>query len=176
MEDGIGQAETLGKFWVQGVRNDGIPLPETVYTSPLARCLETTKLVYSEVMAVHARTLQPIVKELLRERLTDHTCDKRSPRSWIAQNYPDYAFEQNFEETDPLWRADHTETNEKHVARKQRLLEDIFETNDDSFISLSTHSYAISAILEVIGAPNFRVSEGAMVPLFVKAVKLVQDT
>jgi len=76
-----------------------------------------------------------------------------------GQNDPDYILEQNFEERDPLWRADHTETNEKHVARKQRLLENIFETNDDFFICLSTHSYAISAILEVIGAPNFRVSE-----------------
>jgi len=175
VEDGIGQAETLSKFWVQGARNDGIPLPETLYTSPLARCLETTKLVYSEVMAVHGRTPQPIVKELLRE-LTDHTCDKRSPRSWIVQNYPDYVLDQNFEETDPLWRADHTEPNEKHVARKQRLLEDIFEANDASFISLTTHSYAISAILEAIGAPHFRVSAGAMVPLFVKAVKVVQGT
>jgi broad specificity phosphatase PhoE len=168
-EDGIRLAQHLGSLWVDWADAVGVPLPETFYTSPLARCLETTELVYAPVMARHGRTLRPVVKELLRERLTDHTCDKRSTRAWIAENYPAYALDQDFEMEDPLWRYDRYETDEEHVARKRRLLEDIFANDKSTFVSLTTHSYAISAILEVVGAPHFRVSEGAIIPLLVRA-------
>jgi broad specificity phosphatase PhoE len=167
--DGIRLARHLGAFWVDWADTVGVPLPETLYTSPLARCLETTKLVYTPVMAHHGRALRPVVKELLRERLTDYTCDKRSSRSWIAENYPEYVLDQDFEMDDPLWRHDRYETDQEHVARKRRLLEDIFANDTSTVVSLTTHSYAISAILELIGAPHFRVSEGAIIPLLVRA-------
>jgi hypothetical protein len=116
-----------------------------------------------------------MVKEYLRERLTIHTCDRRSSRSWIEQQYPRYIIENGFEENDTLWDAEVPETPEKHVARKQSLLEDIFDTDDSQFISLTTHSYAVSAILEAVGAPHFRVGEGVMVPLFIRAEKITLD-
>jgi broad specificity phosphatase PhoE len=172
VDEGIKQAETLAQFWIDGVQRDGLPVPDSVYTSPLARCLETTKLVYAPVMAKCGRSLNPTVKERLRELATDHTCDKRSPRSWIAQSYPEYIIEDGFPETDTLWRSDAYETSEEHVTRKKLLLDDIFSNDRSSFISLTTHSYAISAILTIIGAPTFRVSEAAMVPIFVKAEKM----
>lgn len=118
------------------------------------------------------KPLQPVVKELLRERLTNHTCDKRSTKSWIVENYPDYVLEPNFSEEDVLWRADAYESAEEHMARKQDLLEDIFANDDARVVSLTTHSYAISAILEVVGAQHFRVSEGAVVPLLIKAERV----
>ncbi len=153
-----------------------MPLPGTLYTSPLARCLETTKLVYAPIMAKHGRSFQPLVKELLRERLTDHTCDKRSTRQWITENYPAYVLDEDFEMEDTLWRADRSETNEEHVARKRQLLEDVFTNDKSTFVSLTTHSYAISAILEVVEAPHFRVSEGAMFPLLVKAEEVSRES
>jgi broad specificity phosphatase PhoE len=171
-EDGISQARHLGDLWLEWAGTADVPLPETLYTSPLARCLETTKLVYAPVMAEHGRSLQPIVKELLRERLTDHTCYKRSTRAWIADNYPTYVLDQDFATEDTLWRADRYETNDEHVARKRLLLEDIFADGKSTIVSLTTHSYAISAILEVVGAPHFRVSEGAICPLLVKAAEV----
>lgn len=172
VEKGIDQAKELGDFWTKTAQNDGTPLPETFYTSPLRRCMHTTRLAYTPVTEAYERKFQPIIKELLRERLTNHTCDRRSARSWIRENYPDYGIEENFEEKDTLWRADKSETEDEHVARKQRLLEDIFTNDDSEFISLSTHSYALSAILRCIGAPKFRVREGTMVALFVKATRI----
>lgn len=163
----------MAQFWIDGVEKSGIPLPGSLYTSPLARCLETTKLVYTPVLVAHQRQLQPIVEELLRECLTDHTCDRRSSRTWISENYPDYIIKDGFTENDVLWHADRTESLENHVARKRKLLEDIFAHDGSPFISLTTHSYAISAILEVINAPKFYVAEGAMVPLFIKAEKVM---
>lgn len=174
MDAGKNQAKSLAQFWIDGARKDGIPVPGSIYTSPLARCLETTKLVYTPIMAERGRSLQPCVKESLRELATDHTCDRRSPRTWIEQNYPEYVIENGFPDSDVLWRADATETSEEHATRKQKLLEDIFENDDSPFISLTTHSYALSAILSVLGVPQFRVGEGVMVPLFVKAEKMVQ--
>jgi broad specificity phosphatase PhoE len=171
--EGVMLAQDLGRKWIKWSKEEGIPPPETIYTSPLARCLETTKLIYSPVLSETKRPLAPVVKELLRERLTDHTCDKRSSRSWITSHYPKYVLEPGFEEEDDLWKADAFETADEHRDRKQRLLEDIFSKDTAPFISLTTHSYAISAILEVVGAPHFRVSEGSIVPLLVKAEKLV---
>jgi hypothetical protein len=74
-----------------------------------------------------------------------------------------------------LWRADRYEANDEHVARKRRLLQDIFANDKSTFLSFTTHSYAISAILEVAEAPHFRVSEGAIVPLLVKAEEVAGE-
>lgn len=40
---------------------------------------------------------------------------------------------------------------------------------------LLTHSYAISAILEAVGAPHFRVAEGAVFPLLVRGEVVLGD-
>ncbi|KAK4123935.1 hypothetical protein N657DRAFT_656248 [Parathielavia appendiculata] len=113
---------------------------DTLYTSPLARYLETTKLVYEPVMAKRGESLDQYSK-LLRERLTNHTCDKRSTRA-----------------------HDLYETNHEHVARKRRLLADIFANDKATFVSLTTHSCAISAVLG-----------RAVLPLLVKAEEAVGE-
>jgi broad specificity phosphatase PhoE len=149
-----------------------VPLPGTIYTSPLARSLETTRLAFADVMEDHGAHFQPVVKELLRERLTNHTCDRRSTLSWIKEHYPNYIVEPAFSEDDLLWSSTREEAAEEHLTRKQRLLEDIFENDSNTFVELTTHSYAVSAILEAVGMPRFRVSEGSSVVLLVKAEKI----
>jgi hypothetical protein len=131
-------------------------------------------MVYSEVMELHRRSFQPFVKELLRGRVSNHTCAKRSTRSWIENNYPEYIIDKDFEEWDPLWKEDHSETNDEEISRLRRLLEDIFTNDDASFISLTTGSHAISAVLNIVGAPHVEVSQGVTFPLFVKATKVGQ--
>lgn len=133
--------------------------------------METTKLVYGSSIA-HKGRPKPIVKELLRERLTNHTCDRRHPRSWIKDKYPDYVIDEGFEEFDTLWNKDVFETSEQHTTRAQRLLEDIFTNDPSPFISLTLHSYAVSAVLDAIKAPTFRIGEGVAIPLFIKATRL----
>ncbi|OTA67991.1 phosphoglycerate mutase-like protein [Hypoxylon sp. EC38] len=176
VEDGIIQAQNLAKLWLEEDEDDALPLPKTIYTSPLARCLETTKHVYSPAMAKYGRNFQPIIKEDLRERLTTHTCDRRSSRSWIELNYPGYVIEEGFPELDTRWDADTPETLEQHIIRTQRLLDDIFTNDTSPIISLTTHSYTITSILAVVGYPKFLVNEGTIVPLFVKAEKVAQPS
>jgi broad specificity phosphatase PhoE len=169
VDEGIEQARILGQTYASAFSEDQMPVPESIYTSPLTRCLETTKLVFEPGMKQQGAPFRPIVKELLRERLTDHTCDKRSSKSWITQHYPDYVLEPSFAEDDRLWTGGRWETNDEHVARKQRVLEDIFVSDKNSFVALTTHSYAISAILEVVGLKHFRVREGSSIALLIGA-------
>ncbi|KAK8877073.1 phosphoglycerate mutase [Apiospora arundinis] len=175
---GRDQARELASDWVKWNRDNGMPIPGTIYTSPMDRCLETTVLIYGDVLQENGRNVQPVVKENLRERLTNHTCDRRKSRSWIEEKYPMCHFEPGFKENDILWKARSkdpgeitAETEDNHTARKQRLLEDIFDTDNSHFISLTTHSYAISAILASVGAPFFRVKEGSMLAMLIKAEK-----
>ncbi|KAI1414473.1 phosphoglycerate mutase-like protein [Hypoxylon sp. FL1857] len=175
VEEGILQAQSLAKLWLEEAKKDALPLPNTVYTSPLARCLETTKQVYSTVMAKHGRLLRPIIKEDLRERITNHTCDRRSSRSWIERNYPDYIIEDGLSELDRSWNADTSESFEQHTVRTQRLLDDIFLHDSSPIISLTTHSYTITSLLAVVKHPKFRVNEGTIVPLFVKAERVTSS-
>lgn len=170
--DGIKQAETLGQFWSDAVSNEMIPLHGPIYTSPLARCLETTRLVFAKIFEERRAQFRPIVKELLREMLTDHTCDRRSTRSWIEEKYPNYVIEPGFSEEDKLWTGGRWETMDEHTARKQRVLEDIFSTDEHTFVGLTVHSYAISAILRVVGLTEFRVREGSSIALLVRAEKV----
>jgi broad specificity phosphatase PhoE len=172
VDDGIAQTTDLGAQFAAGIEENGFPLPDAIYTSPLARCLQTTKLVFKDVMLGHGREFKPTVKELLRERLTGHTCDRRRSKTWIRETYPEYEIEPTFEESDRLWSLEEIESNEEHVARKQTLLEDIFRSESGMLVALVTHSYAISAVLEAIGAEHFRVAESGMVALLVRAERV----
>ena len=107
--------------------------------------------------------------------MTDHTCDKRSSKSWITQHYPEYILEPSFSEKDALWTGGKWESNDEHVARKQKLLEDIFENDQSDVVALVTHSYAVSAILEVIGIDHFRMREGGSIALLVRGEKVVKE-
>jgi broad specificity phosphatase PhoE len=174
-DKGIEKVKSLGRFWSDAAENDMIPLPGTIYTSPLARTLETTRLVFANVIENHGAHFQSIVKELLRERLTDHTCDRRSTLSWIKEHYPDYIIGRGLSEDDVLWSSSCEETAEEHVTRKQRLLEDMFENDRNAFVELTTHSYAISAILEAVSMAGFRDSEGSSVAMLVKAERISSE-
>ncbi|KAF4458240.1 PMU1-high copy suppressor of ts tps2 mutant phenotype [Fusarium albosuccineum] len=172
---GAAQATALGMFYEDGIRHLGFPVPDALYTSPLARCLETTKLVFEDIMKEQGMTFKPVVKELLRERLTDHTCDRKRTKDWITVNYPEYEVEAGFTDEDLLWHADRSESKEEHVARTQSLLEDIWAQDSGTVVALVTHSYTLSSILEVIDAPHFRVGEGVMTAFLVRGERVGVD-
>ena len=173
-EQGIEQGKALSQFWTDAIENDGIPLPDSIYTSPLSRALETTRLAFAPVMQQHSRPFRPIVKEALRERLTAHTCDRRSNRSWMTENYPECIIEDGFTMEDELWRSDWVETAAEHRTRAQGFLEELFEGDGSTFVALTVHSYAVSAVLEAVGMPGFRVSEGSVVAVLVRGQRVCE--
>ncbi|KAL2111581.1 hypothetical protein VUR80DRAFT_9791 [Thermomyces stellatus] len=166
-EEGESQARALSAFW-SSLLQSGAPLP-TLYSSPLTRCLQTTTLIWRPILASLSLPFRPLIKERLREQLTDHTCDRRSPLTRIRSLFPDFAVEDGFTEDDELWRADKWESLRDHCERKQRVLEEIFEADAAQFVSLTVHSYAIAVILHVCGAEMFRVREGSSIGILVRA-------
>ena len=171
-DTGVKQVQDLGKLWIEIIDKLGVPLPEALYTSPLARTLQTTEYVFAPLTARHGQPFRPVVKEKLRERWTMHTCDCRRTRTWIQENWPRYAIEAALAEEDPFPAMRRTETEEEHVARKQAVLEDIFSTDESAFVSLTVHRYAIEAILTACNAAVFKVREGVSLAMLVRGERL----
>ena len=87
------------------------------------------------------------MKEFLREGISGHTCDRRGTKSYIQSAFPDYEIEPGFAETDPLWQAYHAETRRDQDIRSKAVLDDIFENDDETYISMTSHSGEIASLL-----------------------------
>lgn len=166
--NGIGQAEIAHNFWASEIKNQKIPTPQTYYASPLYRCLDTARITFSGLDLPKSQPFIPQIKELLRESLSAHTCDRRSNKTFIHSSFPTYTFEGGFAETDPLWNATYAETNDAQDIRSKALLDDVFSTDDSTWISFTSHSGEISSILRVLGHRTFSLSTGAVIPVLVK--------
>jgi len=146
-----------------------IPPPQSYYVSPLDRCLSTANETFSTLTLPQDRTFNPMVKELLREGMGIHTCDRRSSKSYISSTHPAYNIEDGFAEDDPLWVPDLRESTSAHTVRLKKLLDDIFSHDSSTFISLTSHGGSIAAILRVVGHREFPLRTGAVIPVLVKA-------
>ncbi|KXT03027.1 hypothetical protein AC578_637 [Pseudocercospora eumusae] len=149
----------------------GMPAPESYYVSPLYRCLQTANLTWGNLTLPDDKRFTPVIKELLREVLGEHTCDKRSTKTNITTAFPDFIIEDGFSEEDLLWKADHRETHEEHDERTKELMTDIFSRNPNTFVSLTSHSGAIASHLRVFGHREFKLPTGGMIPVLVKATR-----
>lgn len=110
-----------------------------------------------------------MVKELLREVNGVHTCDRRSTKSYIHSEFPLCIFEPGFAENDELWSPDTRESDPALDIRLKKLLDDVFTHDDSTYISFSSHSGAISALLRDLRHRPFRLSTGGVIPVLVKA-------
>ncbi|KAM6478116.1 histidine phosphatase superfamily [Trichoderma sp. SZMC 28011] len=168
-QKGKSQALEIKATLERDIREMKVPLPGKCYTSPLTRCLETTRLAFSGLEWPTDQPFKPMIKEALRERLGKHTCDRRSTRSWIESNYVEFEIESGFTEQDELWQPDYRETLDEHVVRVRQLLDDIFNSEESTVISFTAHSGAIRALYALTGHKEVWVAPGAMVPLLVAA-------
>ncbi|OKP13834.1 hypothetical protein PENSUB_409 [Penicillium subrubescens] len=169
-EIGIAQAQTAHDTWVCQWAT-GIPAPQSYYVSPLHRCCQTAQVTFEGLDMPLTNPFQPLVKELLRETMGEHTCDRRSTKSAIAADFPRYRLEPRFTEEDGLWDPKVRESDEHRDRRLLELLNDIFGTDENVFLSLTAHSGAITSILQVVGHRKFPLATGAVIPVVVKAEK-----
>ncbi|KAL5394255.1 hypothetical protein PMIN03_011700 [Paraphaeosphaeria minitans] len=170
-EVGQGQAKDVNGLW-QKLLPKGIPTPETYYVSPLTRTIETADLSFKGLNLPHDKQYRPYIKELVREVLGVHTCDRRSTASHILKAFPHITLEPNFSEPDVLWEADYREPRSALQNRLSALLDDIFENDDGVFLSLTSHSGAIRSILAAIGHRTFVLQTGGVIPVLVKAKRV----
>lgn len=89
----------------------------------------------------------PVVKELFRESISGHTCDRRSNRTYIRENFPGYVIEEGFSEEDLLWKPLLGEVPLDQELRSKKVLDDVFQSDPHTWISITSHSGEIGSIL-----------------------------
>ncbi|KAL9615065.1 MAG: hypothetical protein Q9167_000488 [Letrouitia subvulpina] len=187
---GVFQALNVHTFWSSQFQSQNQPAPQSYYTSPLTRCLQTANYTFSGLELPKKYPFVPIVKELLREGISGHTCDRRSNATYIRETYPSYKIEDPFPEKDPLWQELHGETNTDQSIRSRIVLDEIFEADRSTYISITSHSGEIASILGgttplkfaspmpiaanqyaciVLKHRSFPLNTGAVIPVLIKA-------
>lgn len=180
--NGVAQAQIAHNFWQTLIDKEKIHTPDVYYVSPLTRCLQTANVTFNGLELPHnSAEFKPIVKELLREGISIHTCDNRRSKTYIHNLFPDWTIEEGFVENDPYWNGITGETSASEAVRSKKVLDQIFHElnsfepsacelpSDNLFVSVTSHSGEIGSILSVLGHRSFSLSTGAVIPVLVKA-------
>jgi broad specificity phosphatase PhoE len=167
---GIAQAQIAHNFWAHEIDVQKISTPDSFYVSPLSRCLETANVTFHGLPLPASKPFKPVIKELLREGISIHTCDRRSSKAYIQDSFPSYTFEPEFAEQDPCWNGVTAETTSAQAYRSLAVLQDIFGREETgTWVSITSHSGEIASILSVLGHREFSLSTGAVIPVLIKA-------
>ncbi|CAK9438963.1 uncharacterized protein LODBEIA_P31870 [Lodderomyces beijingensis] len=145
--------------------------PKKLYVSPLSRAIDT--LYYTWNPIVNLTKHPAIIQENWRETMGVHTCDKRSTRSIIEKRFRAKGFEIEKElvEEDELYQDDYRETVDEQAMRMNVALQQLFTSDDEDIVGITSHSGSIRTQLMVLGHRSFAVQTGGMIPVFVKAVR-----
>lgn len=171
----VGESQALEAHNFMGTQISwaNMPAPEAYVVSPMFRCLQTASITFEKLALPEGKEFKPVIKELAREVLGVHTCDRRSTKGYIREHFLGWEFEEGFREEDELWLPDHRETHEEHDVRTTELLDEIFEEHEGKMVtSLTIHSGAIASHLRVIGHREFKLPTGGMIPVLVKATRV----
>ncbi|KAN0121770.1 phosphoglycerate mutase-like protein [Hyaloscypha variabilis] len=168
--NGISQAQTVNSLWARLISSQNITTPQSYYVSPLTRCLQTANISFSGLSLPASYPFVPEVKELLREGIDIHTCDSRSNLTYIKASFPGYSIEPGFTEFDLLFRQSTSETTTAQNLRSKTILDQLFSTDGNTVLSLTTHSGEGASLLSVLGHIPFSLSTGAVIPVLVEAV------
>ncbi|KAI9646830.1 putative phosphoglycerate mutase pmu1 [Ciborinia camelliae] len=166
---GIAQAQKASNYWLSRIQLQKIPLPQSYYTSPLYRCLQTSNITFSTLPLPKSRPFKPLIKELFREGISGHTCDRRSNRTSIHESFPSYKIEKGFSENDLLWKALEGEVPTDQDVRSKKVLDEVFGSDENTWLSITSHSGEIASILRVLNHRVFSLVTGAIIPVLVKA-------
>lgn len=167
---GISQVKQLSLVWTKEINQNGAPLPQTYYISPMSRALQTYEITWSPIFDVNKN--RPTVKEFARETYGIGTDSERHNQSYIAQNFPFVKFESGFTFQDTLWEPTEHESHQHRNYRANLLLNDIFQNDTSTIVSITAHSGLISSILKVVGHRKWSLKTGQMIPVIVEGSKL----
>lgn len=120
--------------------------------------------------------VKPIIKESLREQFGVHTCDRRSSLSAIRRLFPQYEIEKGFTENDELWTSEQRESVEEVTLRLKGFLQQLFQDDDSTYVSVTTHSGAIRALEAALGHPDVWPGVGSMIPFMVQSINKTSES
>ncbi|TVY39802.1 putative phosphoglycerate mutase [Lachnellula occidentalis] len=167
--NGVAQAQIAADFWASRIKLQKIPLPQSYYVSPLTRCLQTANITFSQLPLSPLNPFVPTVKELFREGISGHTCDRRGNKTYIHNAFPRYHIEAGFSEEDLLFKPLEGEVPTDQDIRSKTVLDDVFGSDSHTWLSVTSHSGEIASILRVFGHRPFSLNTGAVIPVLVKA-------
>ena len=192
--NGYAQAVKAANYWASRITLEKIPTPQSFYTSPLTRCLQTANITFSGLRLPGRHKFIPTVKEYFREGISGHTCDRRSNKTYIQNSFPTYKIEKGFSEQDLLWKADFAEQPVDQDIRSKSVLDDVFGSDENTWMSITSHSGEIASILRgklkchikcrkkeliekqiVLNHRDFSLATGAIIPVLVKAETIKGD-
>jgi hypothetical protein len=87
---------------------------------------------------------------------------------YLHTTYPNFTFECGFQDDDELWGPVYEETSAQQAVRLRKVLDQIWESEAATYISITAHSGTVAAILAGIGHREFRLQTGGMIPVVVK--------
>ncbi|KIK96134.1 hypothetical protein PAXRUDRAFT_826291 [Paxillus rubicundulus Ve08.2h10] len=166
---GLEQARDANRAWKEELAYK-IPLPEKLYCSPLRRAIKTNQLTFEGLLEPGLKTT---IVEIIREKNGVSTCDKRRRRSEIQEDFPEYLWEDGFAEEDETWDADIRETPRELDCRATKVLDMIFDKDEELVISITSHHGFIDAFLRVCVHRPWDLPTGGIIPIVVRAEKQV---
>ncbi|EPQ54915.1 phosphoglycerate mutase-like protein [Gloeophyllum trabeum ATCC 11539] len=160
----LGQSQAaLVKALLDAEVEAGFPIPDTLYSSPMTRALQT-------LVGTFGDERDTLILENIREHYGEHTCDKRRPLSYIRHAFPKFRVETGFSEEDALWTEEREA--EAHVAERARMvLDTIFDQDDRWLVSITSHSGWINGLLSAIGRERYKLPTGGVLPVVVKQIR-----
>ena len=144
---GVDQALAVNAFWKHLIKDEKITPPQTYYTSPMFRCLQTAKLTFEGLNLPRKNPFVPTIKEYFREGISAHTCDRRGSKSVIRKAFPYFRFERGFAEEDPYWTELHAEPRQDQDIRSKTVLDDVVGSDGSVYVSVTSHSGEIASLL-----------------------------
>lgn len=166
---GVKEAQKASNFYKTLYEQQRMPHFETYYSSPLRRCIQTANTTFGTLDMPSNHPFVPTIKELLREDISPHTCDRRSSKSELEKFIPGWKFEAGFTEKDELWKEGEGETPAHALVRTKSLLDDVFIHDRSTWISITSHSGAISFLLKNLNHRTWSLSTGQIIPVLIKA-------
>lgn len=152
----------------------GAPMPSAFYSSPFTRSCQTCHLTWEGLS-----DSKVTIKECIRETIGLNLCDKRSPKSVIEKRFAGKGFvcEEGFSEPDALYTDSVRESPEAQTLRIHGFLEFLFEkdynkSEQDVFVSTTTHAGTIRSFLLASGHRRFAMGTGGMIPIVVKGTRI----
>jgi broad specificity phosphatase PhoE len=196
---GIAQAGLASDTWRTQHTDHAMPMPQSYYSSPLERCLQTANHTFSLLVPfmLPSNPFALNIKELFREVIGVHTCDRRSTKTEIEEMWKekelDLHFEEGFKEKDERWEQEWRETNAGIDRRSVQVLDKVFDSDKNTWISITCHSGVISSMLrgmscssphlnfvatttdktKVLNHREFSLQTGGVIPVLVKAETVV---
>ncbi|GMG20329.1 unnamed protein product [Ambrosiozyma monospora] len=163
---GIEQAKN-NSVLIKSLIKDDFPLPQAFYSSPFTRCADTLNYTWYDI-ALATGYARPVIKEVLREVIGFGTPDLRRDRAYLEERYPDFDFEANFQFNDTLYTPDWSETYAGLKWRGRFFLDDIFTTEESTFISATAHGGIGIGIMSAAGHRPLVMSTASILPMVIK--------